>query len=354
MIYELIGYVNQVGMRLEGFKQVRDNVWNARCPVCGDSEKRKGKRRFYIHLDKQKTSLIASCRNCSYANSFLYFMKDFHNDLYLEATFELFKNKAENKPVRFTKTEVPEIDEPEVINVIDHTQLYETLDCVPENNPVRRYVKSRYIYDHCLSRLGWCENFRTFSQQFDQYEDSSDMPEDVRLLIPFFNQKGEITHIQARAIDPNAYIRYITLKIDERAPKWFGVEQLKSDFPTYVIEGPIDSLFIPNCVATADANLLSYPDGDIYIPDNQYRNKEIVNIVNRVIESGKSVVLFPNDFKYKDINDAIISGLPIVELYRIIKRNTFSGMQAKLEWSTRHKVGVRNGNFKRSTNNRRF
>lgn len=345
MIYELIGYVNQVGMRLEGFKRVRDNVWNARCPICGDSQQRKGKQRFYIHPDKERTTLMTSCRNCSYASPFLYFLKDHYNDLYLQAIMDIFKNKAERKPKKVEQTVEAEV-------TLDETNVerpfLEPIEGLDNLHPVMKYVNSRYIPKQRFSRLAWCENFKEFSLKFPEYQENNEMPEDMRLLIPFYDSNNRMTHIQARAIDPNAYIRYITLKLDEKAPKWFGVESLKEG-KRYVIEGPIDSLFLPNCVATADANLLSYPDGDIYIPDNQYRNKEIVQIVERIIDSGKSVVLFPSSFAHKDINDAVIDGVPLSEIYMIIKSNTFKGLAAKLEWSQRQKVVTNNG-FKRRRN----
>ena len=342
MIYELLGYVNQVGMRLDGFKKVRDNVWNSRCPICGDSQKRKGKQRFYIHPDKDKTTLMVSCRNCSYASPFLYFLKDHYNDLYLQAIMDLFKSKAQNKPYKKPESVIEQPKEVDK-NVESDGIILQTLDCLDSNNPVVRYVASRYIPLPHYKHLSWCENFKTFSLQFPEYQENNEMPEDVRLLIPFYDENKRLTHIQARAIDPNAYIRYITLKLDDSAPKWYGVDRIKSGMNQYVIEGPIDSLFIPNCVATADSNLLSYHNGDIYIPDNQYRNREIVNIVERIIDSGKKIVLFPDTFKYKDINDAVVSGVQLRELYTVIKQNTFQGLNARLAWSQRQKVGNNNG-----------
>ena len=343
-ISSLSGYVNQVGLRLEGFKQQRANVWNARCPICGDSERNSSKRRFYIHADKDKTTLMATCHNCQYANGFENFMRDHHNDIYQSMIFDLFKRgkTSERRKVNEAPTQTQQIPVEVQEEASTPVLQLQMLDTLPEDHPAVLYVASRRIFKYAYKFLSYCENLkRDVAAHLPTYDtEESNIPEDERLLIPFYDKTGRMTFIQARAMDPHAAIRYITLRIDETAEKWYGVDRLKPDMKTYVLEGPIDSTFIPNCVATADANLLSYPDGDIYIPDNQYRNKSIAAMVERIIDADKSVVLFPAWFTHKDINDAIKSGMTVQDLYQVIKEHTFSGMRARLEWTTRSRVST--------------
>lgn len=333
---EMVPYINLVGMRLEKFKQSRPTLWNARCPICGDSSKRKGLARFYIHPDIDKTKYMASCRNCNYADSFVGFTKEYHADIYNDIIFDLFKNGGASKKYTYTKpiAKIEEVIQP----VHVECSLFPSIDLLSDDHPIVKYLISRKIPKFQWSRLSYCKNFKDdVCNQLETYKDS-EMPSDARLLIPFYNGSGALTHLQARALD-NSSLRYITLKIID-TNKVFGLDKLKPNTPKYVVEGPIDSLFIPNCVATADSNLLSYQDGDIYIPDNQYRNQEIAKSIDEIIESGKAVVIFPSTFTYKDINDAIVAGVSYKELYGTIQQNTVSGLSAKLKWTAANKHRV--------------
>ncbi|SVD84093.1 uncharacterized protein METZ01_LOCUS436947, partial [marine metagenome] len=57
-------YVGLISPRLDRFKQVRPNLWNSRCPICGDSQKNKAKKRLYIYAKLQ--DLFVKCHNCGY------------------------------------------------------------------------------------------------------------------------------------------------------------------------------------------------------------------------------------------------------------------------------------------------
>ena len=65
------------------------------------------------------------------------------------------------------------------------------------------------------------------------------------------------------------------------------------------------------------------------------RNEHIVRRIEKVIDLGHSVVIWPNDLTEKDINDLILSGMSSFDIQKIIKDNTFKGLQAKVkltEW----------------------
>ena len=86
---------------------------------------------------------------------------------------------------------------------------------------------------------------------------------------------------------------------------WTRVDKSK---PIYVVEGPLDSLFLDNCIAVAGADF-SNMEGDLtVIYDNEPRNKEINKQIEKTIDQGKSVCLWPDTMKCKDINDMIIAG----------------------------------------------
>jgi hypothetical protein len=136
-------------------------------------------------------------------------------------------------------------------------------------------------------------------------------------------------------------MRYITIKKSETSNKIYGLERIDFNKPIIVIESPINSLFIPNTVATADSNLLSYKDGDVYWNDSQSRNKAICNQIEKQIALGKRVCLLPDgifvDGK-NDINDLILAGYTVNEIMEMIDKYTYIGLRAKLEFNHWRKI----------------
>jgi hypothetical protein len=76
-------------------------------------------------------------------------------------------------------------------------------------------------------------------------------------------------------------------------------------------------------------------DDPVWIYDNEPRNTEILSRISRVIEMGQKVVIWPSTIKEKDINDMILSGLNVQSM---IELNTYSGLQAKLKFTTWKKI----------------
>ena len=52
------------------------------------------------------------------------------------------------------------------------------------------------------------------------------------------------------------------------------------------------------------------------------------------------MVIWPKSVVQKDINDMIVSGMTKEEIEKIIKENTFSGVEAKLKFSEWRKTNV--------------
>lgn len=152
------------------------------------------------------------------------------------------------------------------------------------------------------------------------------------MLIPFRDESGEIFAYQGRAFGRESP-KYITIKIDEGRDKIFGLDRIDKSKSILVVEGPLDSLFLDNCIAVAGADF-SLIEGDVTIIfDNEPRNKEICKQIEKTIDQGRNVCLWPDNIKHKDINDMIIVGYSKEELQEIITNNTFSGIAAKLRFA---------------------
>jgi hypothetical protein len=156
------------------------------------------------------------------------------------------------------------------------------------------------------------------------------------LIIPFFDDDGSLLAIQGRALR-DSKIRYITIKLHEDSIKIFGLNTVKRDEKVYVFEGPIDSLFIRNAVATADANLrnaVNYIPKDklVLVFDNEPRNRDIVKLMDMAIEEHYQICIWPEMMQEKDVNDMILSGFTSEEITDIIDQNTFVNLRAKMEY----------------------
>jgi hypothetical protein len=126
--------------------------------------------------------------------------------------------------------------------------------------------------------------------------------------------------------------------LDEDAPKVYGLNRVDWRKPVTIVEGPIDSMFLDNAVAMAGADVARFDNDVVYCYDNEPRSQEIVRRMEKTIDEGKSIVIFPNGIKEKDINDMVLSGMDVFEIQSIISNNTFKGLSAKAKLSEWRKI----------------
>ena len=82
-------YIGLVSSRLDKFKRVKANLYNFRCPICGDSKKHKNKARGYLY--QVKTNANFKCHNCGASSSFNNFLKQIDTTLHKQYVMEKFK-----------------------------------------------------------------------------------------------------------------------------------------------------------------------------------------------------------------------------------------------------------------------
>ena len=152
-----------------------------------------------------------------------------------------------------------------------------------------------------------------------------------RLVIPFFDGSGKMFAYQGRAFGKEQP-RYITLKLEENKEKIYGLDRVDFNSHVYIVEGPLDSLFIDNCLAVAGADLdlvNSEPSITTAIYDNEPRNHQTVDRMFKSVDKGYNVVVWPSDLEHKDINDMVLAGYHDIQGF--IRTRTFSGLQAYLQ-----------------------
>ena len=92
----------------------------------------------------------------------------------------------------------------------------------------------------------YAEHFKKFVNSLKPTFDDTKHDEE-RIIIPLYYEKNLIG-LQGRSINPNP-VKYITVMLDDDAPKIYGLDNIRRDAPVYITEGPFDSTFIRNAIA---------------------------------------------------------------------------------------------------------
>ena len=311
-----------VSPRLTLFTKKKADLFNFRCPYCGDSQKKKNKARGYLY--KIKNDFVYKCHNCGVSRTFSNFLKDQDTFLHDQYVMEKFKEGSGGKG---TFVPNPKFDfKPPVFRKNDIN--LEKISDLNKEHPARYYLEKRGIKD--LDYFYYCPKFKAWTNEqkktFDNLRQDGE-----RIIIPFKDKDGKLFGYQGRSLAPTARMRYITIMLDEDKPKIFGQDRINYDEPIYIVEGPFDSTFIQNSVAMAgsDVDIRTFGWGNyIWVYDNEPRNREIVNRISKSIDRGDKVVIWPKNIQEKDINDMSLAGH---DVQKVVELNVYHKLEAKLK-----------------------
>jgi len=322
-------YINLVSPRLSLFKKKKADLFNFRCPYCGDSQKRKNKARGYIF--KIKNDYVYKCHNCGVGRTFANFLKDQDTLLHDQYVMEKFKDGKTGKG-----TTVPNPKFNFKTPVFKKNGI--NLDKVSELNtshPARIYLQDRQIKN--LDLFYYCPKFKAWTNEQKKTFDSL-RGDDSRIIIPFRDRDGTMFGYQGRSLAKTATLRYITVMLDDDKPKIFGLDRIDDTKPIYITEGPFDATFIRNSVAMAgsDVDIRTFGWSNyIWVYDNEPRNKQIVDRIAKSIDGGGKVVIWPKNIQQKDINDMFLGGH---DVQSVVESNSYSGLEATLKLNDWKKV----------------
>jgi len=311
-------FIGLVSSRLEKFKRVKSNLYNFRCPICGDSKKNKSKTRGYLYNVKANTNF--KCHNCGASMSFNNFLKQIDPAVQKQYALEKFKEGHTGR--NFV------VDEPDFKFEAPKFKKKLKLPKASEHPRPAGYLTARKLNP---DDFYYAKHFKKFANSLKSTFESEAHDEE-RIIIPLYYEKNLIG-FQGRSLG-SSKVKYITVMLDDDAPKIYGLDNIRRDAPVYITEGPFDSTFIRNAIAMcgADADVDRWGISNrVWIYDNEPRNREIVNRISKTIDSGDSVVIWPDGIDDKDINDMVMSGL---DVQSVIESNTYAGLEAKLKFNT--------------------
>lgn len=338
MLWIDLKYTKFLNGRLRNFKQKSDYLFNASCPVCGDSKTNKKKARLYIY--RQKIGMFVKCHKCGYSTNLGNLIKYIDQTLYSEYVMERFTNdsKPHNDHNKLEEA-FPQLS-PVKLDLLEDDVLssLKRADTLPDTHYVAKYLIKRKIPKEQWHLLYYTPKFFKFVNQKIVQKFTNLEEDHPRLIIPFFKPSGKCFALQGRAFGKELP-KYFTIKIDETEEKIFGLERIDYSKTIYITEGPIDSLFLPNGLAVSGSHLdtptiRQILTNAVIISDNEPRHKDIVRIIKKNIQNGYKVCLFPDNFPYKDINEAIMGGMSQEEILNIINQNTFQGLEAELRFTS--------------------
>ena len=328
-------FLYRLSTTLDNFKW-KDNGANFSCPVCGDSKKNSTKARGYIFLKENLYRYF--CHNCGFSSNFSFFLKTVDAALHSQYLRELFIVNKEpeeiEEPKKVTLTAIP--------SDIPNTKKIEapSLFSLENNHDAKLYALRRRIPEKYLKDLYYVKNFGDWVRNY--YDSNYKGGNDERIIIPFYSGKKQLVAFQGRSLSGNTKLRYITIKLKKNAPKIFNFDNVNTGKTIYVVEGPIDAMFLPNAIAMAGSDVPTTMDSlnhdFVFVADREPRNPEIVKKIANMIERKYKVSLLPESMPGKDINDYILNGFTTAQIVQMIDRFTFEGLQATFQLKMWQKI----------------
>ena len=278
-------FIGIISPRLQKFKKIKSNLYNFRCPICGDSQKNKSKTRGYRYGVKADVNF--RCHNCGASMTLSNFLKTLDPVVHKQYVFERFKGGHTG---RGTVVEEPKFD-------FKPPQFSPKLDLLKasEHDAARLYLEKRLIDPKIFN---YTPTFKKWVNTLVPNKFSDITYDEPRIIIPLIYE-NQLIGFQGRALGPNS-VKYITIMLDDDAPKIYGLDKINNEFPVFVTEGPFDSTFVSNSIAMcgADGDVRRWGiDDPVWVYDNEPRSNEIVKRISNTIDRGEKVVIWPNNIK---------------------------------------------------------
>jgi hypothetical protein len=237
------------------------------------------------------------------------------------------------------------LPEPEKVDLLEDDILssLQRLDKLDVTHPAVKYVIKRKIPKDKWHLLYFAPRFKKFTNSVTAKFVEPIVDEHPRMIIPYFTNAGKCFAYQGRAYGDEEP-KYYTIKVDETEEKIYGLDRVDYGKRVYVVEGPLDSLFLPNAIAVSGSSfdtptIRQLLTNATIVMDNEPRSKEIVKQLEKYINLGYSVCMFPDTVTQKDINEMILhGGMSSEEIVELINTNTYTGMAAKLKFINWRKI----------------
>ncbi len=323
-----IKYINLISPQLQKFKWKTTVLANCRCPSCGDSSKNKNKARGYFF--KKKNDFFFKCHNCGVGFNLYNFLEMMSPTLCKQYSVERYIN-GENGNSNYKKPSLVDLYPNKATEL--KTYSYVGIDTLPESHDCVKYLISRGLGKDKWKHFRYTENFYILGKEINE---KYNLFKEPRLIIPIYDRNSKVIGVQGRTLSsPTSVGKYITLRVDD-TPMCYGMDKIKTNEDILLVEGPIDSLFLPNSLAClGSTNFIDFEEkfslkNITHIVDNEPRNKAIVSVVEQLIKSNKKICIWSEENKFKDINEMVLNG---IDVCGTIRSNTYQGLSSMVHFN---------------------
>tara|TARA_R110001606_G_scaffold14319_2_gene60679 strand:+ start:19224 stop:20249 length:1026 start_codon:yes stop_codon:yes gene_type:complete len=285
------------------------SVIKMKCNVCGDGDS--GKKRGHLIYDKSRNIIYYKCFNygdCDAAEKAWgasRWLKSYFPVFYKQYVTELLQThgkskKQKEKPIEKAKVKLTEEEK---------LLLAEEQSNAKDFKPILKAGSSL-----SAKAIGVCMDRQLPGNIWKKFFVCNEGLYKGRMIIPFYDNTGGIYYYQARDL-VGRIPKYLNRKLgrDDAIYNWFSIDNTK---PVMVTEGPIDSMFLENAVATMGLSFTNKVQAKLdsinsyYLLDNDLAGyKKSIEL----IKERKYVFLWKKFLKekripdkYKDINDVFV------------------------------------------------
>jgi len=330
-------YVVQKFYQYAGYPKYKKytNTYEAGCPICREGKSWMRKSRCYYIVDDD----YICCHNCGWASKPLRWIQEVSGLSFKEIINEVGAydilpvdiNKEEYTSKKTFESETLPLD---CINLFDKDQL--------------SYFKDNKVVNDALTIITNRRLNSAVNKPDSLWVSLTDKFQKNRIVIPFYNEAGEILFYQTRAIYDN----------DKGIPKYLGkfngdktlfnLNKINDDLEyIFIFEGPIDAFFVKNGTAVAGIQeksdkTLSHIQREqlnsyklykkIWVLDSQWLDSASYNKTKRLLDNGETVFIWPEKIgkQFKDLNDVCIAAKIDEVSPQFIIKNSHEGLKAKL------------------------
>jgi len=257
-------------------RETNNQKFECKC-VNEQCKSRPGARKAGFFWSNERNSYIYHCFKCGLTLPLYTFLKRYFPDKYISIQIDKQQNVEQTQSpltIKITNEQIKQFVQ----------QLFKTKQIIPLNEcndeEIINYVTNRQIPRQHFHRLFVTNNFFNIHQQIKtilenhkgkQFELKQE--QDKRLMWMFKTHTGDIVAFQGRRVDKKEPRYIITRFSNEEQRLIGGLEYMNINEQLFIVEGFIDSLFLPNAVSL---NGLHFPSITYLVENFPFKRVTIV------------------------------------------------------------------------------
>lgn len=289
-------------MQYAGKPTSNRSYYNGSCPICREGKHWQKKKRLYFF----PSANYLYCHNCSRSWLPYFWIKEVSGMTYHEIVADMKDYMGDDINYTFINTSQKE---EEIFQVPDLPG-----ECVNLSDPtqVKFYKNNKIVqlaFNYCKQR----RLFTALNAPKSIFVCIEDTFHKNRLVIPYYQNNKIVCYVTRQLLDTDTKAKYL-IKFNADKPL-FNFDKIDVNYPyIFIIEGPIDSMFLKNSTSITGIHLTavqeklltsSFPLHEhIWVYDNpKFEDAIVVKKITDKLKDGEKVFLYDGDLaEFKDLN----------------------------------------------------